>query len=70
MSKKTPPDSRGDSRSSITLHGLGDNEQSFSRSGGWTLIEDLRAQGKIGDFLIVAPEGYASFYINSQPTAS
>ena len=47
------------------LHGLGDNEQSFSRSGGWTLIEDLRAQGKVGDFLIVAPEGYASFYINS-----
>jgi S-formylglutathione hydrolase FrmB len=47
------------------LHGLGDNEQSFSRSGGWTLIEDLRAQGKIGDFLIVAAEGFASFYINS-----
>ena len=47
------------------LHGLGDNEQSFSRSGGWTLIEDLRAQGKIGDFLVVAPEGFASFYINS-----
>jgi len=47
------------------LHGLGDNEQSFSRSGGWTLIEDLRAHGKIGDFLIVAPEGFASFYINS-----
>lgn len=47
------------------LHGLGDNEQSFSRSGGWALIEDLRAHGKIGDFLIVAPEGGASFYINS-----
>jgi S-formylglutathione hydrolase FrmB len=47
------------------LHGLGDNEQSFSRSGGWTLIEDLRVQRKIGDFLIVAPEGFASFYINS-----
>jgi S-formylglutathione hydrolase FrmB len=47
------------------LHGLGDNEQSFSRSGGWTLIEDLRAQGKIGDFLIAAPEGFATFYINS-----
>ena len=47
------------------LHGLGDNEQSFARSGGWTLIEDLRARGKIGDFLIVAPEGFASFYINS-----
>jgi S-formylglutathione hydrolase FrmB len=47
------------------LHGLGDNEQSFSRSGGWTLIEDLREHGKIGDFLIVAPEGGTSFYINS-----
>jgi S-formylglutathione hydrolase FrmB len=47
------------------LHGLGDDEQSFSRSGGWTLIEDLREHGKIGDFLIVAPEGGASFYINS-----
>jgi S-formylglutathione hydrolase FrmB len=47
------------------LHGLGDNEQSFSRSGGWTLIEDLHARGKIGDFLVVAPEGFASFYINS-----
>ena len=29
------------------LHGLGDNEQSFSRSGGWALIEDLRVQGKM-----------------------
>ena len=47
------------------LHGLGDDEQSFSRSGGWALIEDLREHGKIGDFLIVAPEGGASFYINS-----
>lgn len=47
------------------LHGLGDNEQSFSRTGGWTLIEDLREHGEIGDFLIVAPEGGASFYINS-----
>jgi S-formylglutathione hydrolase FrmB len=47
------------------LHGLGDDEQSFSRSGGWTLIEDLREHGKIGDFLIVAPAGGNSFYINS-----
>lgn len=47
------------------LHGLGDNEQSFSRTGGWTLIEDLRAHGKVGEFLIVAPEGGATFYINS-----
>jgi S-formylglutathione hydrolase FrmB len=47
------------------LHGLGDDEQSFFKTGGWTLIEDLRQRGKIGNFLIVAPEGRDSFYINS-----
>lgn len=47
------------------LHGLGDNEQTLFNSGGWTLLDDLRRQGKMGDFLIVAPEGRRSFYINS-----
>jgi S-formylglutathione hydrolase FrmB len=47
------------------LHGLGDNEQTLFKSGGWNLLQDLRGQHKIGDFLIVAPEGMASFYINS-----
>jgi S-formylglutathione hydrolase FrmB len=47
------------------LHGLGDNEQTLFNSGGWTLLDDLRKQHKIGDFLIVAPEGRRSFYINS-----
>ena len=47
------------------LHGLGDNEQTLFNTGGWTLIEDLRQQHKIGDFLVVAPEGRSSFYINS-----
>jgi len=47
------------------LHGLGDNEQTLFKSGGWTLIDDLREQLKIGEFLIVAPEGKRSFYINS-----
>jgi S-formylglutathione hydrolase FrmB len=47
------------------LHGLGDNEQTLFNSGGWTLLDDLRRQGKIGDFLIVAPEGRRSFYVNS-----
>ncbi len=47
------------------LHGLNDDEQSFFKTGGWTLIEDLRQRGSIGDFLIVAPEGRNSFYINS-----
>ena len=47
------------------LHGLGDNEQTLFNSGGWTLLDDLHRQGKIGDFLIVAPDGRRSFYINS-----
>jgi S-formylglutathione hydrolase FrmB len=47
------------------LHGLGDNEQSLFKTGGWDLLQDLRQQGKISDFLVVAPEGKASFYINS-----
>ena len=47
------------------LHGLGDNEQTLFNSGGWTLLDDLRRQRKMGDFLIVAPEGRRSFYINS-----
>jgi S-formylglutathione hydrolase FrmB len=47
------------------LHGIGDNEQTLFNSGGWTLLDDLRRQGKMGDFLVVAPEGGRSFYINS-----
>ena len=47
------------------LHGLGDNEQTLFKTGGWTLVEDLRQHHKIENFLIVAPEGRTSFYINS-----
>jgi S-formylglutathione hydrolase FrmB len=47
------------------LHGLGDNEQTLFNSGGWTLLDDLRKQQKMGDFLIVAPDARRSFYINS-----
>lgn len=47
------------------LHGLGDNEQTFLKSGGWDLVEDLRQQGEISEFLIVVPEGKRGFYINS-----
>jgi len=47
------------------LHGLGENEQTLFKTGGWNLIEDMRQQHRIGDFLIVTPEAKASFYINS-----
>jgi S-formylglutathione hydrolase FrmB len=48
------------------LHGLGDNEQSLLNTGAWSLIQDLREQHKIGEFLIVSPDTERTFYINSR----
>ena len=47
------------------LHGLGNNEQTLFKGGGWDLIEDLRQKRQISDFLVVAPEGKRTFFINS-----
>jgi S-formylglutathione hydrolase FrmB len=48
------------------LHGLGDNEQSLLNSGGWDLVSELRSKGKVGDFIILAPSGGRTFYLNSE----
>ena len=48
------------------LHGLGGNEQAMAVSGEWTTLQDLRRERKVGDFLVVAPNGGDTFYINSQ----
>jgi S-formylglutathione hydrolase FrmB len=48
------------------LHGLGGNEQSIAMEGEWTKLQDLRAQNKVGEFLVVAPDGRDTFYINSR----
>jgi S-formylglutathione hydrolase FrmB len=47
------------------LHGLGESEKTLFDTGGWTLIDDLQEELKVGEFLMVAPEGKSSFYINS-----
>jgi S-formylglutathione hydrolase FrmB len=47
------------------LHGLGENAQILLNSGGWNLIQDLRQQKDIGDFVIVTPSADRSFYIDS-----
>jgi S-formylglutathione hydrolase FrmB len=47
------------------LHGLGDNEQSLLNMGGWDLIEELRRTGKIGDFVVLAPNAGHTFFLNS-----
>ena len=48
------------------LHGIGDNEQVLLNSGGLLMVQDLRDQKRIGDFLIVTPAAGRSFYINSR----
>jgi S-formylglutathione hydrolase FrmB len=48
------------------LHGLGENQASLVNSGGWNIVENLRETHKIGDFLIVTPDGDRTFYINSR----
>lgn len=47
------------------LHGLGDNEQSLINTGGWNRIEELQEKKRIGEFIVAAPEGGRSFYVNS-----
>src|SRR5258708_9696174 len=48
------------------FHGLGDNEQMFIHTGGFTLVEDFWERGQLGEFLIATPNPGASFYINSR----
>ncbi len=48
------------------LHGLGGNEREMALSGEWSVLQDLRRDHKVGDFLVVAPDGGASFYVNSR----
>jgi S-formylglutathione hydrolase FrmB len=47
------------------LHGLFEDEQSWIERGGKDVLDSLRAQGKVGDFLVVLPDGGKTFYINS-----
>ncbi len=48
------------------LHGLGGNEQSMALDGEWSTMQDLRRDGMLGEFLVVAPDGGDTFYINSR----
>jgi S-formylglutathione hydrolase FrmB len=51
---------------SYYLHGLGDNEQSLINLGGWVVYDRLMSEKKIGEFVVAAPAGFMSFYINSR----
>ena len=48
------------------LHGLGGDHTFLVTSGAWNIIEDLQERKKISEFVIIAPQAYTSFYINSK----
>jgi S-formylglutathione hydrolase FrmB len=48
------------------LHGMFGTEREFERRGVAAEIDKLRADGTIGDLIIVSPAGGNSFYLNSK----
>ena len=47
------------------LHGLFENERSWSERGGEEIFDDLIQSGQLGKFLVVLPDGAKTFYVNS-----
>ena len=47
------------------LHGLFENERSWSERGGQDVLDGLVSQSQVGKFLVVLPDGGKTFYINS-----
>jgi S-formylglutathione hydrolase FrmB len=48
------------------LHGLGGDHTFLITSGAWNVIENLQEEKKIGEFVVIAPRAFTSFYINSK----
>jgi putative tributyrin esterase len=48
------------------LHGLGGNQQTMAIDGEWNVLQDLRRDRKVGDFLVVSSDAWDTFYINSE----
>src|SRR5215467_13258026 len=48
------------------LHGLGGDQSFLTTSGASSAIEDAWEQKKLGEFVIITPQGENSFYINSR----
>lgn len=48
------------------LHGMNGSEGEFERRGVAAAINKLRESGKIGEMIIVAPNGKNSFYLNAK----
>ncbi len=48
------------------LHGLFENETSWSERGGEQILDGLINDGEVGKFIVVLPDGGRTFYINSK----
>jgi putative tributyrin esterase len=48
------------------LHGMFGSEQEFQRRRVAATVDKLREEGKIGEFIIIAPAGENSFYLNAK----
>ncbi len=47
------------------LHGLFEDEMSWSERGGQQVLDDLLTERQLGNFLVVLPDGGKTFYVNS-----
>jgi len=50
----------------IFLHGLNNSERDWETEGMQARLEELRAAGKVGDFIVASPFGANSFYLNAK----
>ena len=48
------------------LHGMNGNEREFEKRGVAAAINKMREESKIGEFIIVSPDGGNSFYLNAK----
>lgn len=48
------------------LHGMNGSEGEFQKRGVAAAVSRMRQDGKVGEFIIVAPDGANSFYINAK----
>jgi S-formylglutathione hydrolase FrmB len=48
------------------LHGLGGDQSFLASSGASSVIEDAWEQKRLGEFVIITPQGENTFYINSR----
>jgi S-formylglutathione hydrolase FrmB len=54
----------------VFLHGLNNSERDWEAEGMQARLEELRAAGKVGDFVVAAPFGANSFYLNAKGGAA